>query len=121
MYLIVKLLLNSLYGRFGMNISIFYQKQLIIHEDELEYYVNRGIITNYIELNNNKLFIIYQDDHNIDNDILNNNNNQINHNIFISIASAITANACEALVYLCHNLRILIYLIYIIQIPIQFL
>ena len=66
MYLIVKLLLNSLYGRFGMNLSIFYQKQLIIPNEELIYYFNRGTITNLIELEDDKYFINFQDDHDID-------------------------------------------------------
>ena len=100
MYLIVKLLLNSLYGRFGMNLSIFYQKQLVIHEDELEYYINRGSVLNYIELDDNKVFITFKDDHNMDNDILNNSKQNISNNISIPIASAITAKACEALEYL---------------------
>jgi len=59
MYLISKLLLNSLYGRFGMNYK-FYDHS-IINNNELYDFIDNYSINEIIELDNNKSLISYFD------------------------------------------------------------
>src|ERR1700749_612794 len=94
LYLIAKLLMNSLYGRFGM--SVITNNQLIIDEKNLHLWQNKGIIKEHIQLNEEKSFIIFEDPELSEQQFYNNLTNQtINnkHNISIPIAAAITANA----------------------------
>jgi hypothetical protein len=88
MYLISKLLMNSLYGRFGMNEILFTHE--IIDEIKLNYYIEKYSINEIIHLNNNKILISYFDI-NIKEDIM--LNNETYSNISIVIASAISAYA----------------------------
>src|ERR1700760_2501433 len=94
LYLIAKLLMNSLYGRFGM--SIITNNQLIIEEIDLQNWISKGIIREHIQLNDKKSFIIFEDNELIEQEFYNNINfTRLNnkHNISIPIAAAITANA----------------------------
>lgn len=86
MYLISKLLMNSLYGRFGMNEILFIHE--IINENDLNIYIDKYSINEIISLNNNKILISYFDINLKDNIML---NNETYSNISIGIASAITA------------------------------
>jgi DNA polymerase type B, organellar and viral len=84
MYLISKLLMNSLYGRFGMNEILFIHE--IINENDLNYYIDKYSINEIIHLNNNKLLISYFDINDKNNNRLSNENHFYN-----SIGIAITA------------------------------
>jgi hypothetical protein len=86
MYLISKLLMNSLYGRFGMNEILFINN--IIDDNDLYNYIDKYTINNIIPLDNNKILISYFDN-NIKNNIM--LSNETHSNISIGIASAITA------------------------------
>ncbi|KAH7916880.1 hypothetical protein BV22DRAFT_1027292, partial [Leucogyrophana mollusca] len=88
MYLISKLLMNSLYGRFGMN-YIFYN-HIIIEDNELYDFVDNYSINEVIPLDDNKSLISYLDDNKVNSIILSNDSKA---NISIGIASAITAGA----------------------------
>ena len=84
-YLIIKLLLNMLYGRFGMKPEK--EENIIVKNKEAEeYYKNQDIIINDImDLGNGKeLLKFIQKSHYIENDFL-------NPNISIAIASAVVA------------------------------
>lgn len=70
MYLISKLLINSLYGRFGMNEILFIHE--IIDESKLNNYNEKYSINNVIPLDNNKILISYFDINNISNIMLSN-------------------------------------------------
>jgi hypothetical protein len=86
MYLISKLLMNSLYGRFGMDYRLLTHN--IIDNDELYEYVENYDISNIIELDNNKSLISYLNQNKINYMLL---NNEVKSNISISIAAGITA------------------------------
>ena len=86
MYLISKLLMNSLYGRFGMNEILYIHE--ITEDSKLNNYIDKYSINEIISLNNNKSLISYFDNNIKDNIIL---NNETFSNISISITSAITA------------------------------
>lgn len=88
MYLISKLLMNSLYGRFGMNEILFIHE--IIDDNKLNNFIDKYSINEIIPLNNNKLLISYFDINIKDNIML---SNETYSNISIGIASAITAYA----------------------------
>jgi hypothetical protein len=88
MYLISKLLMNSLYGRFGMN--QFLINHSIIDEIKLNYYIDNFSISEIIPLKNNKLIISYFDINELENIML---TYKSYSNISISIASAISAYA----------------------------
>jgi|SRR5580658_3646541 hypothetical protein len=88
--LIAKLLLNSLYGRFGMNddfpnIEILTEKELDKFVDDFD-----GNINNVIKLSE-KFMVIYRNSQTDINTML--DGNKETHNVSISIASAITAYA----------------------------
>lgn len=57
MYLIAKLLLNSLYGKLGMDPDTV--NHLIINSDKSQIYNHKYIVTNVIDLGNNKELITY--------------------------------------------------------------
>jgi hypothetical protein len=88
MYLISKLLMNSLYGRFGMNELL--NNNIIIDDNDIYNYIDKYTINNIISLDNNKSIISYFDN-NIKNTIM--LSNETHSNISIGIASAITAYA----------------------------
>jgi len=88
MYLISKLLMNSLYGRFGMN-EIFFIHE-IIDDIKLNHYIDKYSINEIIPLNNNKILISYFDINIKDNIML---SNKTYSNISIGIVAAITAYA----------------------------
>jgi hypothetical protein len=88
MYLISNLLMNSLYGRFGLNEILFNHE--IINEIKLNYYNDNFSINEIIPLNNNKILISYFDINNLQNIML---NKETYSNISIGIASAISAYA----------------------------
>jgi DNA polymerase type B, organellar and viral len=86
-YIIYKLLMNSLYGRFGMKPD--FEKSLIISEKDLDKLLSGDFIIpkKIIELKNKKILINFYD---LNDDLdLSNNNRKIS----VSIASAITAYA----------------------------
>jgi hypothetical protein len=77
-YLISKLILNSLYGRFGM--SPFMLTHLVIENKDLDkIYSKYTSLNNILNFNNGKMLISYENDENL------------KLNISIPIASAITA------------------------------
>lgn len=82
-YLIAKLLLNSLYGRLGMNPQM--ETNLIILNDESNYYIKKYEISNVIDLKNGKELVTFL---NPTKDIDN-----IPLNISIPIATMVTAYA----------------------------
>lgn len=86
MYLISKLFINSLYGRFGMNEILNINN--IINDEELYNYIDKYTINNIISLDNNKSLISYFDNNIKSNIML---SNETHSNISIGIASAITA------------------------------
>jgi hypothetical protein len=90
-YTISKLLMNSLYGKFGMNPKMI--NHIIVTNEESNYILNNFEVKDIISLNNNKLLISYIILDNNNNN--NNNNNNINDftemNISIPIAASITA------------------------------
>jgi len=88
LYLISQLLMNSLYGRFGMSDLLFTHK--IINENDLISYNDKYSINEIISLNNNKVLISYFDTNDITKLLL---NNKTYSNISIGIASAIAAYA----------------------------
>jgi hypothetical protein len=88
MYLISKLLLNSLYGRFGMDYKL--NKHNFIDNNELYDYIDNYTIENIIPLNNNLSLISYFDNNKYKNILLSKDSK---NNISISIASAISAYA----------------------------
>jgi hypothetical protein len=88
MYLISKLLLNSLYGKFGMDYRLFTHN--FIDDNELYDYIDNYTIENIIPLDNNKSLVSYLDDNKYKNILLSKDSK---NNISIGIASAITAYA----------------------------
>jgi hypothetical protein len=86
MYLISKLLMNNLYGRFDMDYKLLSHN--IIDNEELYDYIDHYDISNIIELDNNKSLISYLNQNKINYMLL---NNDTKNNIYIAIASAITA------------------------------
>ena len=88
-YAISKLLMNSLYGRFGMDPD--FETFLIIDSEELDNYLNKFEVKDFKELNNNKILISYLDKNKIENSKF--KTAKSNKNVSISIPSAITAYA----------------------------
>lgn len=84
-FIIAKLILNSLYGRLGMNPE--QEKHIIINNSESFYYNNNYTITDTISLNCGKELISYLDTNKEMDD------NKGSMNISIPIASAVTAYA----------------------------
>ncbi len=89
MYLISKLLLNSLYGRQSRGMDYRFDEHVIISEDELIKYVEKDYLINeVINLDNDKSFVSLSKDIESDESKLYNDSN---YNISIGIASAVTA------------------------------
>lgn len=98
-YTIAKLLLNALYGKFGMNPD--FEQHAIIEQSEIEEYCCKFRVTNWVPINN-KLLICYTNKENLHSksnqssgDITKGENGKtnFNKNVSISISSAITAYA----------------------------
>jgi DNA polymerase family B len=87
MYLIVKLLLNSIYGRFGM--SPFLENHIIINEKESTTFCINYDVTNVVSLRNGKELISYLKN-NKELDTIGKDNSK---NISIALASAVTSYA----------------------------
>ena len=85
MHTMAKLLLNTLYGRFGM--SPFIEKNLVISEDDLQDYLSKYTINDIVDFENGKLLITYVDK-NINSETLSDKKN-----VSVAIASAISAYA----------------------------
>ena len=86
MYLISKLLMNSLYGRFGMDINL--PRNSIMNNETITEFINNKTleIEDILDLENGKSIVVYKNTKNKnDNDI--STESQVN----ISIAAAITA------------------------------
>lgn len=83
-YTIAKLLLNSLYGRFGMNPEV--ENHIIIDSKFSYEYFKKYTITDILDLNNGKELLSYLPNNN-DNDVI------IPMNISVPIAAAVTAYA----------------------------
>lgn len=88
MYLIAKLLLNSLYGRFGM--SNDFDTNLIISDLLLDQMFEEYCVSDVIPFNNGKSLISFTDDTELE---INQLDNFSKNNISIGIAAAITAYA----------------------------
>lgn len=87
-YLISKLLMNSLYGKFGMDPNYTSEKHSIVNMSEFNNYELKYTILNY-QIIEDKFLVSY-----IDSDINNNiNNNSKQTNVSVVISSAITAYA----------------------------
>jgi len=86
-YAISKLLLNTLYGRFGMNPDMM-KHTILSHEDALNYY-NKYDVASVITLNTGKELISYNSKDSCNND----DNSLTTLNISIPISAAITAYA----------------------------
>jgi hypothetical protein len=84
-YIIAKLLLNSLYGKFGM--SPYKDKHDIIDNKNLYKFVEKYIVNSTLDLKNEKQLISYTDKKECDEDFSN------TPNVNIAIAAAITAYA----------------------------
>jgi hypothetical protein len=85
-YIISKLLLNTLYGRFGM--SPHMESHLIITNEETLKVQNQRVVTNIIDLRNGKELISFFDDNE-----WNEEGEKKSLNISVSISAAVTAYA----------------------------
>ena len=86
MYTISKLLLNSLYGRFGMDYQL--EESIIINNDELYKMIDLNNISDIIALSDDKSLITYLDQTKLENIRL---SNYSSYNIDIGISSVITS------------------------------
>jgi hypothetical protein len=87
-YLIAKLLMNSLYGRFGMDNE--FENHVIVHNNKLEKYTNKYNVSDWTPLDTQKVLISYIDEEELEQKQL---DNYSTTNVSIAIASAITAYA----------------------------
>ena len=85
-YIIAKLLLNTLYGRFGMNPQM--ESHLIISNEETLKLNTQRVITNVIDLKNGKELVSFFDNYD-----WNNETSQKSLNISVAISAAVTACA----------------------------
>jgi hypothetical protein len=94
MYLISKLLLNSLYGRFGMHIETFLTHNSIVTNDELYEMMEHNNILDVLNFDDDLNLITYipnnKDKDDNDNSLF---NDMTKFNISISLSAAITAYA----------------------------
>jgi len=93
MYLISKLLLNSLYGRFGMHIETFLTKNSIVDNDELYEMMEHNNILDIMNFDENLNLITYIPNNKNNDDENSLFNNMTKFNISISLSAAITAYA----------------------------
>lgn len=87
-YLIAKLLLNSLYGRLGMNPVC--EKHLIISNDKSKDFCSKTNVTNVLDLKNGKELISFLDNPNLTED---NENFSDIKNISVVVSAIVTASA----------------------------
>jgi hypothetical protein len=92
MYLISKLLMNSLYGRFGMHLETFLTKNDIVDNKKLIEMMEDNNILDIMNLGDDSYLITYIPN-NKDNDDDSLFNNMTHFNISISLSAAITAYA----------------------------
>lgn len=92
MYAISKLLLNSLYGRFGMNYNTLISKHVVTSNILSYQLLDNNIITDIIELDKDQLLISYFPK-DMDETLSLENFNNLRFNISIGIAAAVTACA----------------------------
>lgn len=88
MYLISKLLMNSLYGKFGMG-SVF-ENHMIAPINKVDNLLDKYNITSMTQLDNQKVLLSFTDEVQLQINML---DNYSTTNISIAIASAITAQA----------------------------
>lgn len=93
MYLISKLLLNSLYGRFGMHIDTFLTKNAIVDNNELYEMIEHNNILDIMNLNDDINLITFIPISTNDNNEDSLFNNMTKFNISIFLSAAITAYA----------------------------
>jgi hypothetical protein len=92
MYLLSKLLLNSLYGRFGMDYNTLISKHAIVYNDLSYQILDKNIVTGIINLDDDQILISYYPkdmDETLNLEYFDNQKFKIS----ISIASAVTAYA----------------------------
>ena len=92
MYLISKLLLNTLYGKFGMREEVFFTQHQIVSDDELFKMIDFNMILDTTPLHEDRQLISFISDKTKDIDHKLNNLHQ-NLNISIGLSAAITAYA----------------------------
>jgi hypothetical protein len=88
MYLVSKLLMNSLYGRFGMD-NKFYDN-IIIEDNQLYEFIEKYSINDILQLDNNKTLISFLDQNKYED---NNFDEITNNKISVPVAAAITSYA----------------------------
>jgi len=93
MYLISKLLLNSLYGRFGMHIETFLTKNALVDNNELYEMIEHNNILDIMNLDNDINLITFIPTSANDNNDDSLFNNITKFNISIALSSAITGYA----------------------------
>lgn len=92
MYAISKLLLNSLYGRFGMDYSTLLSKHVVTHHVLSYQLLDKHIINDIIDLENDQILISYIPK-DIDDQLSSEYFDTTKFNISIGIAAAVTAYA----------------------------
>jgi DNA polymerase type B, organellar and viral len=85
-YIISKLLLNSLYGRFGMNPHC--ENHLIINSKDSLDFQNKNLITNVIDLKNGRELISFFEENEWSDEV-----SKKSLNISVSVSAAVTASA----------------------------
>lgn len=93
-YMIAKLILNSLYGKFGTEPEM--ENHVILNSDKAKEYHNKYVVTNVIDLGNNKELLSYFRPDNK----FTENNKPSSKNTSIAVALAITAYARIHMAYL---------------------
>ena len=89
MYMISKLLMNSLYGRFGMNTN--FPKHAIVNEKELQDLIIKKNLIDVVELGHNRFIVSHFNEYNWRNEIK--DWYDTGPNVNIAIAASITASA----------------------------
>jgi hypothetical protein len=87
LYTVSKLLMNSLYGRFGMNYDLMFHSNRVVDNEELLDLIDNNTITEILNLENNNSLISIVDDSKIEDSLHDN----VYANVSISLASAVTA------------------------------
>lgn len=92
MYAISKLLLNSLYGRFGMDYATLLSKHVVMYNVLSYQLLDKFIITDIIDLDMDQVLISYMPK-DVEDQLSSEYFDNLNFNISISIAAAVTASA----------------------------
>jgi len=92
LFLISKLLLNSLYGKFGTNLEIFFDTQIVIDNKEMINIINsdKYIIKDAIDLENDKSLVIIFNENKYKDKLIESTIDS-SKNISVSISSAISS------------------------------